>query len=269
MRPFLRWPGGKRWLICHHADILPKQYDRYIEPFLGSGSVYFHLSPRNAILSDTNAELINTFRGIRDDWHRVLEMLKRHGRQHGLEYYYKVRSSRPTSVAGRAARLIYLNRTCFNGIYRVSREGNFNVPKGSKSSVLLPTDDFEGTAVMLSTASLRVSDFESVIDESGPGDFVFADPPYTVNHNNNGFIKYNEHLFSWSDQRRLAAALARAQQRGATVVSTNADHSSVKRLYWKHGFSLRSVRRSSTMSCSPAGRKRFGEVIIRSVRENS
>jgi DNA adenine methylase len=145
----------------------------------------------------------------------------------------------------------------------VSREGNFNVPKGTRSSVLRPTDDFEGIAKLLAAADLRVSDFEAVIDEAGVGDFVFVDPPYTVNHNNNGFMRYNEKLFSWADQGRLAAALTRAHLRGAMVVATNADHESVKQLYWGNGFTLRAVKRASSMSCTAASRKQFQEVIIR------
>jgi DNA adenine methylase len=262
MIPFLKWPGGKRWFIHHHADVLPVQFERYIEPFLGGGSVFFHLRPKASILSDTNEELITTYRAIRDKGRLVAAALRGYHQEHDKEHYYKIRESCPKSPVLRAARMIYLNRTCFNGIYRVNLEGAFNVPKGTKTSVVLPSDDFERIGVLLSTADIRVSDFEPAIDEAGPNDLVFADPPYTVNHNNNGFIKYNEQLFSWADQQRLAATLARARDRGATIIATNADHSSVRRLYWRHDFSLRSVRRSSSISCTPNSRKHFQEIII-------
>jgi DNA adenine methylase len=264
MVPFLKWPGGKRWFVYRFAERLPTQFNRYIEPFLGGGSVYFSLRPVHAILGDTNEDLINAYRSIRDDWARVTRVLKRHHARHGEEHYYLVRGSRPSSATGKAARLIYLNRTCFNGVYRVNRGGIFNVPKGTKESVLLPTDNFEGISRLLSSATIVVSDFEPLVDEAGPGDFVFADPPYTVNHNENGFIKYNEVLFSWADQQRLAASLSRARERGAYIVATNANHRAVKRLYWRHGFSVRSVQRSSTVSCNASGRRHFGEVIITS-----
>lgn len=269
--PFLKWPGGKRWFILHHAAVLPRIFGRYFEPFLGAGSVYFHLRPHQATLADVNEELLTTYLAIRDDWEIVAAALRRHQAGHNRDdgYYYKIRATRPTTPAGRAARLIYLNRTCFNGIYRVSLRGEFNVPKGTKSSVILPTDDFRGLAELLQGTELVCSDFESIIDRAGAGDFVFADPPYTIKHNNNGFIKYNEKLFSWQDQERLAAALARARDRDATVVATNAAHVSVKRLYRRHGFSVQSVKRFSSIASASARRDQFEEVIIRRRRKEN
>lgn len=264
MIPFLKWPGGKRWLISHHVSLLPTTFERYIEPFLGAGSLFFHLEPSRATLTDTNEELITTFQAIRDDWEKVVSLLRHYHRHHSSEFYYRIRDSRRFTPATRAARMIYLNRTCFNGIYRVSHAGNFNVPIGTKSSVLLPTDDFEGVARLLRHAEIKASDFEPIIDNAGEGDFVFADPPYTVNHNNNGFIKYNEKLFSWDDQRRLAAALGRATRRKALVLATNAAHDSVKRLYWREGvFNLRTVARFSSISCTSGSRKQFKETVVR------
>lgn len=263
MTPFLKWPGGKRWFIQQFSEEIPTGFKRYIEPFLGGGSVYFHLCPDRAILADTNEELITTYLAIRDDWKKVLAALRRHKRDHSGEHYYRVRDSRPTSRAERAARLIYLNRTCFNGIYRVSRAGRFNVPKGTRDSILRATDDFEGAARLLAGADLRTSDFERVINEAAAGDLVFADPPYTVSHNNNGFKRYNEKLFSWADQTRLASALTSASQRGAMVVATNADHESVKQLYEGNEFTVRTVKRTSSVSGSPASRNQFKEVMIR------
>ena len=136
MTPFLKWPGGKRWFVHGFANLLPIRFHRYIEPFLGGGSVYFHLCPEKAVLSDTNQELITTYRAVKEDWRKVVAMLQRHNKSHSEEHYYQTRESRPTSPAGKAARMIYLNRTCFNGIYRVSRKGDFNVPKGTRASVL-------------------------------------------------------------------------------------------------------------------------------------
>jgi DNA adenine methylase len=263
--PFLKWPGGKRWFVASHADLLPTTFKRYVEPFLGGGSVFFHLRPMESLLSDVNAELIGTYQAIRDSYLILEKLLAAHQTKHGHDYYYTVRESRPRVEASKAARLIYLNRTCFNGIYRVNLDGRFNVPKGTKSSVLLEKDDFEGAAALLKTADLRVSDFEPVIDDAGAGDLVFADPPYTVRHNVNGFVKYNEHLFSWDDQIRLANALTRARARGAKIVSTNANHDSIRRLYRDRGFSLTAISRYSSISAKATNRKQFEELVIRAV----
>jgi DNA adenine methylase len=143
MKPFLKWPGGKRWLISKYAHFFPKTLQTYIEPFLGSGSVFFHLAPEKALLGDTNQELIGTYSGLRDDPISVEDALVMHEMNHCKDYYYGVRDSRPRTSHMKAARFIYLNRTCFNGIYRVNLNGTFNVPKGSKTEVVFEDDDFE------------------------------------------------------------------------------------------------------------------------------
>jgi DNA adenine methylase len=265
MLPFLKWPGGKRWFVANYSHLLPSKYNRYIEPFLGGGSVFFHLKPTTAILSDLNPELIAAYEVIRGGWVKLNERLMSHQLKHDCNHYYNVRESCPRLLLNKAARLIYLNRTCFNGIYRVNLNGKFNVPKGTRNTVVLKTDDFESQATLLENADIRVSDFEPVIDEARVGDLVFVDPPYTVRHNVNGFVKYNEQLFSWQDQLRLADALARARARGVKIVSTNANHTSVRRLYSSNGFSLMTVSRFSSISANPKSRKQFEELIIRAV----
>jgi DNA adenine methylase len=260
--PFLKWPGGKRWFVYHHNHLFPKKYRRYIEPFLGGGAVFFHLKPRKAIIADRNPDLISAYIGVRDHWSEVEELLKKHQKKHSERHYYNVRARDPKDIVEQAARLIYLNRTCFNGIYRVNVEGKFNVPKGTKDSVILPTDNFEGISKLLRRADIRCTDFETIIDAAKEGDFVFADPPYTVKHNNNGFRQYNEKLFSWDDQQRLAKALRRARDRGALILSTNANHSSVRELYSAEGFEQKEVSRSSVMASDVKNRKRIEELVI-------
>lgn len=261
MIPFLKWAGGKRWLAQKHADLLdiPKGA-RYVEPFVGSGAIFFALRPKAALLNDANAQLIETYETIRLDWRMVVDKLKKHHRSHCQDYYYEVRSSRPNSATGRAARFIYLNRTCFNGIYRVNRNGEFNVPKGTKTEVLLSTDDFAGVAEALENVEFCSEDFESVLKRVGRGDFIFADPPYTVKHNLNGFIKYNEQLFSWGDQERLKDLLFAAAARGADVVLTNADHPSIHELY--SGCDIKRLERYSVMASKSHLRRKTTEVII-------
>lgn len=262
MIPFLKWPGGKRWFVANHADLLPKEFNLYIEPFLGSGSVFFHLKPRWAVLGDVNPDLVSAYQGIKDDWLEVEELLEKHEQEHSESYYYMVRKLVPRKHTNRAARLIYLNRTCFNGIHRVNLDGKFNVPKGTKDSILFDTDDFNAVSQLLANAEIRVSDFEELIDQAKRNDLVFADPPYTVRHNINGFIKYNETLFSWKDQVRLAEALTRARDKGAKIVSTNANHRSVRALYRERDFRLKAVSRFSSISADSASRTRFEELII-------
>ena len=262
LRPFLKWPGGKRWFVAQHSEVFPSDFNVYIEPFLGSGCVFFHLQPERALLGDTNAELISTYRGVRKSWKRAAALLGLHQEKHSSRYYYSVRDQSPKCIVERAARLIYLNRACFNGIWRVNRNGKFNVPKGTRESILFDSDDFASTARLLRNARLRVADFEELVDEAKRDDLVFADPPYTVRHNMNGFIKYNETLFSWDDQVRLAAALARARRRGAHVVSTNANHESLRNLYRSHGFWLKSVSRFSSVSGAARSRRQFDELLI-------
>jgi DNA adenine methylase len=198
--PFLKWAGGKRWLAPRLQDLVPKSYNRYFEPFLGSGATFFALNPEFATLSDTNAELINCYCSIRDDPSQIISLLKTHKSRHSRDYYYQMRRVELSEKIERAARFIYLNRTCWNGLYRVNLNGIFNVPIGTKDSVVLDTDDFSKISCLLKSIVIECCDFEHSIDKAVDGDFVFVDPPYTARHNHNGFIKYNEHLFSWADQ---------------------------------------------------------------------
>lgn len=219
--PFLKWAGGKRWLQDRLLEITTGlRFRTYYEPFLGSAAIYFALRPLNAVLSDLNSELIDCYQAIRHSPDEVWRTLCEHAHAHNEDYYYRVRESTPTEACARAARLIYLNRTCWNGLYRVNKKGVFNVPRGSKNSVILPSDNFANVSEQLKSSELMSADFEEVVDMAGDSDLIFADPPYTVKHNYNGFRKYNDHIFSWADQVRLAAALQRAVRRGVYVIHT-------------------------------------------------
>jgi DNA adenine methylase len=260
--PFLKWPGGKRWFITHHANLLPEIFNRYFEPFLGGGSVFFHLQPERAVLGDVNSELIAVYSTVAWRRKQLESLLRVHHEKHGKRYYYQVRDHIPDDPIERAARTLYLNRTCFNGMYRVNLAGRFNVPKGTKTDVVLEADDFAAAASLLRRAEFRVSDFEPLIDEAKAGDLVFADPPYITGHTDNGFVKYNETLFKWNDQERLAETLARARDRGVKVVATNASHTDVAKLYEQRGFTLKRVKRYSSIAGTAVSRKRCQELII-------
>ena len=261
IKPFLNWAGGKRWFIANHASLLPKTFNTYIEPFLGSGAVFFHLQPNRAILGDSNKNLILTYKAIKKNWEKVFHHLKKHKKLHSKNHYYDTRELIPRSLEEKAARFIYLNRTCWNGLYRVNQKGQFNVPIGTKCTIIYEDDDFKYTAKLLQKTELQPADFEFLIDQSKENDFLFVDPPYTVKHNNNGFIKYNEKLFSWEDQTRLSEALKRAKDRGSIILCTNACHKSIKRLY-KSTFKIKKVSRKSNISSLNATREKYDELLI-------
>lgn len=261
VNPILKWAGGKRWLVSSGRLPAPTSYDRYVEPFVGSGAVFFHLQPQRAILSDLNADLMNLYKVIRDNPAELRERLEVHQSQHSKDYYYKVRADLDDSPSVAAARFLYLNRTCWNGLYRVNKRGEFNVPIGTKQTVIMETDDFAAVSAALKNACLRNEDFESVINETKEGDFLFVDPPYTVQHNFNGFIKYNEKLFGWDDQVRLSEALNRAAMRNVSIVTTNADHVSVRDLY-SDKFNYTSLSRQSVLAGRSDKRGKTTEAIF-------
>jgi len=215
-----------------------------------------------AILSDINEDLVVTFNAIKHDWEKVYDKLRYHSRKHNNDYYYSVRAMKPRKDITIAARLIYLNRTCFNGLYRVNKSGKFNVPIGSKNNILLDSDLFDYRARLLQTAEIVCRDFEDTINLAKEGDFLFCDPPYTVQHNNNGFISYNEKLFSWQDQIRLSKALVKAKERGVQIILTNANHESIRALYCFNDFKLETVSRYSSISGKSGSRKQYEELIV-------
>lgn len=259
---FLIWPGGKKWFVRHQSFRLPKEYNKYIDPFLGGGSVYFYMEPREAILSDVNKELITTYTAIKTDWKKLNRILRIHARKHNDTYYYDVRSQRPREICSVAARMIYLNRTCFNGIYRVNRKGVFNVPRGSKNTVFNGTEWFDQRAELLKHAEISCCDFEETIDKAQSGDFLFCDPPYAIKEEQS-FVGYTKNFFDWEDQERLAGALQRAKDRNVKILMTNVNHESVRKLYEdKEGFVLEEVSRYSSISGKPKGRKQYSELIV-------
>lgn len=259
--PFLKWAGGKRWLASACPHLFPTSYNRYIEPFLGSAAIFFNICPSSSILSDSNQDLIDTYTALRDDWKKVEKFLFEHHRNHTSSYYYEIREKKYKSIYKNAAKFIYLNRTCWNGLYRVNLQGKFNVPIGTKTDVILNSDNFELISKILSNSEIICSDFEKIINRSQKDDFVFVDPPYTVKHNYNNFVKYNEKLFSWDDQIRLRNSVVRAVNRGAKILVTNANHSSVRELY--NDFDRKMIlQRSNVLAANPKNRGIYEEMAI-------
>ncbi|HEY3569406.1 MAG TPA: Dam family site-specific DNA-(adenine-N6)-methyltransferase [Thermoanaerobaculia bacterium] len=257
--PIVKWPGGKRRLSRHILELFPKNFDCYFEPFMGGGAVFFSLCPERAVLSDADPDLINCYTQVRDSPERVISRLSQ--LRNTEEDYYKVRASRPRSDTGRAARLIYLVTLSFNGIYRLNSAGEFNVPYGHKTH-LRPCDKhrIKLASAALSKASITCCDFELAVAKAKKGDVVYLDPPYTVAHSNNGFLKYNSKIFSWSDQMRLAGIARQLASKGCRVIVSNADHSSILNLY--HDFHVARVQRPSNISANVKFRNAITELLF-------
>lgn len=249
-------------MVEKHPDLLNVAHNRFIEPFVGSGAVFFSVAPKTAVLCDRNERLIEVYLALKENWATVHEHLKYHQRKHCKDYYYEMRAKKCRTPITRAAQFIYLNRTCWNGLYRVNQQGVFNVPIGTKNSVLLPSDNFAEVARRLEGAELLSGDFELALARAGAGDFVFVDPPYTVKHNFNGFVKYNESIFSWDDQIRLRDCVREAVSRGAKVLVTNACHSSIREIYDGIGETLE-LQRASIIAGKASARGVFEEAVIK------
>jgi DNA adenine methylase len=260
--PFLKWAGGKQWLAQRLIPMIRSNAGRYIEPFLGGGSIFFSARPKNAWLSDRNQDLVGTYQAVKKDAEAVIRRLRTFS--YTEECYYRVRDSRPRSSAGEAARLIYLNRTCWNGLYRVNRRGDFNVPMGSFENEpdFVVASRLREAEKALRGVRIRCLDFEDACELAEAGDTVYLDPPYTVAHGENGFLRYNELVFTWEDQARLAESAQKLRRKRCRVIVTNADHSSIINLY--AGFSIARVSRRSLVASNASKRRAVTELLMTS-----
>ena len=260
-RPFLRWAGSKRRFLSDLVPLLPSRLKTYYEPFLGGGALFFLLRPTQAVLGDLCNPLVDTYFAVRDNPHAVLRYLRAYSVD--KETYYRVRGNPSTGRFKKAAQFIYLNKTCWNGLYRVNSRGEFNVPYGrprtsniiDESNLLAAAEVLRGDGVSIAT-----NDFETTVAGAGSGDLVFLDPPYVTGHENNGFVDYNEVLFSWFDQERLANAAREAVSRGARVLVTNAEHRSVRQLY--RGFEAIPMEVHRTISGKMKTRRQITELVL-------
>lgn len=234
--PVFKWAGGKRWLVPRLVDGIRAQLartgGRYLEPFLGGGAIALALAAPRALLGDVEAPLVDTYRAIVADPDAVaaaLAALVARGTDGAT--YYAVRAATPRAAAPRAARLLYLNHLGFNGLYRTNRSGQFNVPHGRYAAPSFPSvSDLYAVAHAFAGAALTTGDFGAIVAAAGPGDLLYADPPYH-SVGGHGFRSYASHPFTEADQARLAGALRAAAARGATVVTTNADTPAVREWY--------------------------------------
>jgi DNA adenine methylase len=230
-KPFLRWAGGKKWLVEQVGELIEGvELNRYHEPFVGGGAIFFNLEGFDKyFISDVNESLINTYRQVRDNVEKVIESMERY--QNTKEYYYKLRAEVFLDNIESAAQFIYLNQTSFNGIFRVNLQGKYNVPYGRRTKNFLEPEVLRSASKKLSGVSITCRDFSKTGKNVKSGDLVFIDPPYTITHNNNGFIKYNENLFSLNDQRRLAEFVRGIIRAGAYYVMTSAAHEKIKEIF--------------------------------------
>ena len=264
-RPFLRWAGSKRHLLPYLVDVLPKRFGTYREPFLGSGSLFFLLQPHVASLSDSCEALIDTYGAVREGVVNVMSHLKQWKPDKKL--YYAIRENMSEGRFKRAAEFIYLNKTCWNGLYRVNSDGKFNVPFGlPKSDAIADPNNLRACSALLRQPGIRLfcDDFDAALESASQGDLVFLDPPYVTSHSNNGFLEYNEAIFSWSDQQRLARVAKTLLMRGVHVIVTNADHKPIRDLY--RGFDIKRIKRPSTLASDKAKRRIVSELIFHSAR---
>lgn len=263
LRPILKWAGGKQWLAPALAQLFRmSNAARLIEPFAGGAALYFSAAPQQAILADTNTTLITTYQAIAHQPGKVSNELNK--LTIDSETFYAIRSQQPSHKYKIAARMLYLNRTAFGGLWRVNARGEFNVPFGCKPETKLPSSaDLRAYSHALINASFHVSNFEETLAEvSSKNDFVFCDPPYTVAHNNNGFLRYNEHIFRWDDQIRLASLCNEIAQGGGRVVVSNAAHHDVVRLYDRRLFHGFIVARNSNLASQPKYRTKHNELLL-------
>ena len=241
-KPFLRWAGGKSRIVDHLLRFLPQGLlGDYWEPFLGSGALFFALAPQRAHLSDANSDLIASYTQVREKPNLVFRYLGEHLSKTSEEYYYKVREaynrcrlSRHRASAAQAARFIYLNRTSFNGIFRVNQKGEYNVPYGRKEPPPAPSrEDLQVASNLLRNASLSDKPYEVALAVSAakPGDLVYLDPPYPPLNDTANFTHYTASRFSWEDQKRVCALATALRSNGCFVMISNTDTESIRELY--------------------------------------
>jgi DNA adenine methylase len=264
VKPFLKWAGGKQWLAPMAPKIVPAGFKgTYFEPFLGGGAFFFAARPEKAVLADLNLPLVTTYGAVKADVEQVISVLR--GYPHDEQFFNRIRRSKPRVPHRVAARLIYLNKTAFNGLYRENLRGEFNVPFGKFSNPgICQPERLRAAAKALQGVRLLCGDFEGVVAAAKEGDFVYFDPPYITGHQNNGFMKYNANLFAWPDQSRLAVTAKALHERGVIVVVSNADHPSISRLY--KGFHRYSRGRHSLIAGSSLFRSDAGEALFASIR---
>lgn len=263
-RPFLKWAGGKSRLIAQYQPFLPRAFETYYEPFLGGGALFFHLRPQRAVLSDINPELVNVYTCVRDCIEGLIQQLEHHAALHSHDYYYKIRSLEEGTPLERAARLLYLNKTCFNGLYRVNAKGRFNVPIGRYSNpkicdqVLL-----RSTSEALQSARIIQRSFTQILDDSLTAhDFVYFDPPYQPLSITSSFTSYSRDAFTAEHQIQLRDIFSQLTQRQVQAMLSNSDCAFIRDLY--QDFKIHTIQAARAINSQASRRGKINEVLVTS-----
>jgi DNA adenine methylase len=263
-RPFLKWAGGKGKLIQQYIPYFPKKFKTYYEPFLGGAAVFFYLNPPSAALTDINAELVNAYRCVRDNVEELILNLEVHQLRHCRDYYYEVRQCPGVTNIEKAARLIYLNKTCFNGLYRENSKGVFNVPIGKyKNPKICNPALLRSVSAALQNAQINVRPFEDILEHaSSCDDFVYFDPPYHPLSPTSNFTAYSRYSFTQDDQIRLKYVFAELAERGVKVMLSNSDCPFIRELY--SDFNINSIIAPRLINSDARKRGKITEVVITS-----
>ncbi len=262
-RPFVKWAGGKSQLLPAYVTYLPSlsQIQRYFEPFLGGAAVFFYLQPEQAFLSDSNAELINLYSVVQDRVEELIVELTAY--QNDEDFYYAVRSKDPGSLTPiqNAARFIYLNKTCYNGLYRVNSSGQFNVPFGRYvNPTICDAEVLRSASLALSGVSLTVADFEKALSSASARDFIYFDPPYHPVTKTSSFTSYTMGKFGDDEQHRLARIFKELDQKGCLVMLSNSDTPLIRELY--KAYKIIEIQANRAINSNPEKRGKITELLI-------
>jgi DNA adenine methylase len=262
-KPPIKWAGGKGQLIPQFVPLFPKEsYELYLEPFVGGGAVFFHLTPQRAVLIDSNDELINFYLVVRDHPEELLEDLRKH--KNAREYYYSVRALDPQQLSPveRASRFLYLNKTGYNGLWRVNSKGKHNVPFGRyKNPKIADRENLRLVSRALKNAAILCDDFGRVLDYAIPGAFVYLDPPYHPLSETANFTSYTPDAFGEEDQRRLAEVFRKLDSTGCLVMLSNSDTPFIRELY--KGYDIQVVYAKRAINSRADRRGPITELVIR------
>lgn len=260
-KPFLKWAGGKRKLLPVLSHYFPEEYNAYFEPFLGGGAVFFFLQPKQAVLSDDNEDLIELYQVVKERVEDLIIALKAHRNE--KEYYYDVRAQDPASltVVERAARLIYLNKTCYNGLYRVNRKGRFNVPFGKyKNPLICDEPGLRSASIALRHADILACDFQDAVSNAKAGDFIYFDPPYHPLSKTSSFTSYTAKKFDIAEQTRLAHVYQELDRRGCFLMLSNSNTPLIRELYAQ--YRIIEVQTHRAINSNGNGRGKITELLI-------
>ena len=264
--PIVKWVGGKRQLMFELIKNMPKSYNRYFEPFVGGGALFFELQPENAYISDMNEELINLYSVVRDNVYELIEDLGKH--EVSKEYFLEIRNIDRTeqyaklSSIERASRFIYLNRTCFNGMYRVNSQGQFNVPFGHyKNPRIIDESNLLNCSKLLNKTAIKCADFSEILTKVQKDDFVYFDPPYVPLNETSSFTSYTKDGFDIDMQFKLRDVCDELDSMGVKFMLSNSDTKLVNELY--ANYEIKKVFASRQISANADGRGKITEVLVR------